>query len=283
MTCYLCEAQSFVRRKGSVRDVPDIGIQECCACGLVTLTSQDHIGETFYQRSGMHGETLPSIQSWLSETDADDERRFNMLRSALPGRRLLDFGAGACGFLLKAKTLAAEVVGVEPEARVIEAWKGKLNIAPDLGNVSAKFDIVTAFHVVEHLVDPRKVLADLGKMLSPRGRLIVEVPSSDDALLTLYDCSAFQKFTYWSQHLFLFNAATLERVTRQAGLRVTAIKHVQRYPLSNHLHWLSRGKPGGHQTWQFLNNPDLVNAYASALAAVGKTDTQVAYIEHEAS
>ena len=230
----------------------------------------------------MHGETLPSIQSWLSETDADDERRFNMLRGALPGRRLLDFGAGACGFLLKAKTLAAEVVGVEPEARVIETWKGKLNIAPDLDNVSGKFDIITAFHVVEHLVDPRKVLADLGKMLSPRGRLIVEVPSSDDALLTLYDCDAFQKFTYWSQHLFLFNAATLQRVTRQAGLRVTAIKHVQRYPLSNHLHWLSKGKPGGHQIWQFLDNPDLVNSYASALAAVGKTDTLVAYIEREA-
>ena len=205
-----------------------------------------------------------------------------MLRGALPGRRLLDFGAGACGFLLKAKTLAAEVVGVEPEARVIETWKGKLNIAPDLDNVSGKFDIITAFHVVEHLVDPRKVLADLGKMLSPRGRLIVEVPSSDDALLTLYDCDAFQKFTYWSQHLFLFNAATLQRVTRQAGLRVTAIKHVQRYPLSNHLHWLSKGKPGGHQIWQFLDNPDLVNSYASALAAVGKTDTLVAYIEREA-
>lgn len=68
-------------------------------------------------------------------------------------------------------------------------------------------------------------------------------------------------------------------VSRQAGLRVVLIQHYQRYPLSNHLFWLSRGKPGGHQNWVFWDAPELASAYANTLAALGKTDTLIAHLE----
>lgn len=139
--------------------------------------------------------------------------------------------------------------------------------------------MITAFHVVEHLPDPRSTLTSLAGLLRPRGRMIVEVPSSEDALLTLYDCDAFQRFTYWSQHLFLFSASTLEMLVRQAGLRVVAIQNYQRYPLSNHLYWLSQSKPGGHQRWSFLDTPEMNSAYANTLATLGKTDTLIAHLE----
>jgi hypothetical protein len=122
------------------------------------------------------------------------------------------------------------------------------------------------------------MISKLAQKLQPQGRMILEVPSAEDALLTLYDCDAFQRFTYWSQHLFLFNAATLEMLARQAGLRVVAIQHYQRYPLSNHMHWLSQGHPGGHQRWSFLDTPEMTQAYANALAAIGKTDTLIAHM-----
>ena len=126
------------------------------------------------------------------------------------------------------------------------------------------------------------MLTNLAGALKPNGRMIIEVPSANDALLTIYECDAFQRFTYWSQHLFLFTASTLEMLARQAGLRVLAIQHYQRYSLSNHLHWLSRGKPGGHQRWTFLDTQELTSAYANSLAALGKTDTLIAHLErHE--
>ena len=98
-------------------------------------------------------------------------------------------------------------------------------------------------------------------------------------MLTLYDNEAFQRFTYWSQHLFLFNAETLRHLATQAGLQVIAIQQIQRYPLSNHLHWLSRHRPGGHQSWSFIDTPTLTAAYAASLAAVGKCDTLIAHLE----
>lgn len=102
------------------------------------------------------------------------------------------------------------------------------------------------FHVVEHLPDPRAILKTLASMLAKNGRMVIEVPSSEDVLLTLYDSDAFQRFTYWCQHLYLFNAETLRRLAEQAGLRIVSIQQYQRYPLSNHLYWLSQDKPGGH-------------------------------------
>jgi hypothetical protein len=45
--------------------------------------------------------------------------------------------------------------------------------------------------------------------------------------------------------------------------------------LSNHLHWLVNGRPGGHQKWHFLDSPELHAAYEKQLAAIGKCDTIV--------
>jgi cyclopropane fatty-acyl-phospholipid synthase-like methyltransferase len=219
------------------------------------------------------------MEEWLKESEFDDLRRFRMLQPLMVNKKLLDFGCGAGGFLNLARKIAADVAGVELERRVAEHWAARLTIRAGLDQVEHNFDVVTAFHVLEHLDDPRDTLKKLGKRLVEGGRLVVEVPSADDALLTLYKNDDFQRFTYWSQHLYLFNAHTLNLLVQQAGMNVVALQQVQRYPLSNHLHWLSRGKPGGHKAWSFLDAPEVNAAYAASLATIGKCDTLVAYIE----
>jgi SAM-dependent methyltransferase len=84
------------------------------------------------------------------------------------------------------------------------------------------------FDVIEHLPDPRNLLERIKEHLGPTGKIIVEVPSADDALLTLYESDPFSRFTYWSCHLYFFNAQTLFLLTlfllaKQAGLRVRYI------------------------------------------------------------
>lgn len=277
--CYLCNHSEFKIRKGSVRDAPALQILECIKCGLVTLSSRAHIREGHYEDSGMYGDEIPSIESWVRGTDEDDQRRFEMLKASLVNRKVLDFGCGTAGFLRKAQKTAAEVAGVEPERRVREYWGESIKIHGCLDDAGTGYDLITAFHVIEHLPDPRPMLSDLASRLKDGGRLVVEVPSSEDALLTLYDSDAFQRFTYWSHHLFLFNAETLRRLAVQAGLSVVSIMQFQRYPLSNHLYWLSFGRPGGHQYWSFLDTPTLTEAYAASLSAAGKCDTLIAHLE----
>lgn len=287
MNCYLCNSNSFSERKGKVRDAPRMKILECAQCGLVSLDSTAHIQSGFYENSGMHGDAPKPIEEWLKETHWDDERRFEQLKAFLPNKWILDFGCGAGGFLAKAKDSASNAVGVELERRVHDHWKdSEITILPSIDDATnasfgGGYDLITAFHVVEHLPDPREILKKLGVLLKPDGRMVLEVPSADDALLTLYDCDAFQRFTYWSQHLYLFTASTLNALIKQAGLKVISVQHYQRYPLCNHLYWLSQGKSGGHKQWSFLETAEVNHAYAQSLASIGKTDTLIAHIGRE--
>ncbi len=283
--CYLCGSTKFKKRLGSIRDRPELEVFECASCGLVFLSSFDHIRDRFYENSGMHGKDTLGIQDWIKETEWDDERRFQYLKSALPNQRLLDFGCGTGGFLLKARDLAATVHGVELETRLSRHYESRgLTVFQNLSEISndvrgeGGYDIITMFHVLEHIPDPKSILVELSEIVADGGQIIVEVPNADDALLTLYKNKPFSNFTYWSCHLFLFTAKTLEMLFTQVNLKVNYIKQVQRYPVANHLYWLANGKPGGHQKWHFLDSPELHAAYEKQLAAIGKCDTILASV-----
>ena len=286
MTCYLCGSEQSTQRKGQVRDKPDTQIHECTECGLVYLSaSEPNNWIAYYQEGGMHGgpESTTPVDRWLRETTRDDDRRFESLREQIVNKNILDFGCGAAGFLLRAREVAESVAGIELEKRLTSHFETNgLSVFADIDLFPSerKFDVITAFHVIEHLPNPRNMLQKLKEHLGPTGKIIVEVPSADDALLTLYENDPFSRFTYWSCHLYLFNAHSLSLLAKQAGLRVTYIKHAQRYPLSNHLYWLSRGKPGGHDHWTFLDSPELDAAYESTLTRIGKTDTLIACLTH---
>jgi hypothetical protein len=58
-----------------------------------------------------------------------------------------------------------------------------------------------------------------------------------------------------------------------AGFRNICVKGVQRYPLSNHMHWLVKNKPGGHFDYSYLETTRLLNAYEEMLASIDQTDT----------
>jgi 2-polyprenyl-3-methyl-5-hydroxy-6-metoxy-1,4-benzoquinol methylase len=274
--CYLCKNKKFEQRIGRVRDNSKLKVLECTSCGLVFLSSFDHIKDDFYKNSGMHGNTPVDIKAWVKETEFDDERRFQFLKPLLPNRSVLDIGCGTGSFLSKAKKLASTVYGVELETRLADHFRQlELTIYKNISEIPSqhKYDIITLFHVLEHFPDPRASLIELSKLLEEEGQIIIEVPNSDDALLTLYQSDAFSCFTYWSCHLFLFNMRTLKMLANQAGLNINYIKQIQRYTLANHMFWLSKSKPNGHRRWHFLNSLDLHAAYETQLAALGKCDT----------
>lgn len=282
MNCYLCKENAFTERPGKVRDNSDVKVIECNNCGLVTLSSIDHISERHYEEGKMH-EGEVSISAWIHDTDVDDQRRYDMLKTKMIGKNVLDFGCGNGGFLIKSKAVVESCEGIELEERLqgffeeqrIKVW---LSLEEAVANKERLYDLITSFHVFEHISDPAFVLKELSQFLAECGEIIIEVPSSDDALLTLYGNESFANFTYWSQHLFLFNQQTMRKLVKKAGLKLNWVKQVQRYNISNHLHWLSKGKPGGHKVWSFFDDKQLDHAYAQQLASIGKCDTIMASI-----
>ena len=277
MHCYLCGKTKTKRVKGIVRDKPELKILKCTNCGLVFLENFDHINDEYYEKGLMND--FDSLEAYEKSCIDNDRWRVNMWKDKFQEKVVLDFGCGLCGFV-KGLGKTSDIFGID----IDPTWK-QVNSDLDGSIYSSleeiennRFDIITLFHVLEHIKDPINLLKNIEQKIKTSGEIIIEVPNADDALLSLYNSSAFQNFTYWSAHLYLFTAFTLKKVIEKAGYQINYIKQVQRYPISNHLYWLAKGLPGGHKKWYFLDNKEINMWYEAELGKVGKCDTLIASI-----
>lgn len=279
----LCGSISFERR-GKIRTNRQINankVLECSNCSLVFLNDDTHISENHYEQSQMHDKQLDLAES-RSETKVDDMRRINLLESEIKNKNLVEVGCGNGGFLTLARQIAKSAVGIEPEIKNHDDFKlehlsvySSINAyAKDLNNnTDYKPDIIVSFHVIEHVKNPLEFLLQILSLLKPSGKAYIETPNSNDALIKLYDSAAFQDFTYWDNHLVLFNKESFEHMSKKlSGVTFRSIP-VQRYGIANHLYWLANGKPGGHKKWNFLENTLMNKQYQELLADQNMNDT----------
>lgn len=157
-------------------------ICECLSCGYVFDSPRPTSNELdkFYSRATQY-------DPWLSEEAARDglwERRLRKLRRTSREGTLLDVGAGIGQFLCHAKPFFTRVVGTEVSDSAIRIAKAKYGlelIKGDLANIEfaddVAFDNITAFHVLEHVPDPRKTVRACWRLLGSGGILLVAVPN----------------------------------------------------------------------------------------------------------
>jgi 2-polyprenyl-3-methyl-5-hydroxy-6-metoxy-1,4-benzoquinol methylase len=269
--CFLCGDEST--------DLVHIGVRggganvlKCRTCGLIRLSDIPDDIDNYYKKSGMRdGKNIPLNELRREETD-DSLRRFIFTKEIIEGKNVMDFGCGAGGYLEKAKTVAQNVYGVEIEEYVRQGLKSEgYNVVSSINKFDSKMDVITLFHVLEHLSNPIQKLREISEYLTNDGQIIIEVPNADDALLSLYECDKFADFTYWCCHIYLYSKETISRLIELAGLKVNYIRFVQRYPLSNHLYWLAKGKPNGQAKWKMFDGLD--EQYADVLCKLGVADT----------
>ncbi len=101
------------------------------------------------------------------------------------GGRFLDIGCGMGGYLLAARRLGYEVLGIEPSlnhGRVARDVLG-LPVIHDFfrpGVVTGmQFDLIMLSHVIEHIYDPKPFLDDILSVLAPGGTLLIVTPNAD--------------------------------------------------------------------------------------------------------
>lgn len=142
--------------------------------------------------------------------------------------RYLDVGCGSGGALGVARALGWRTAGIEPDAAAAararrfadELWVGDVRDAPF---APGRFDLVTGFHVLEHVPDPVGTARRMLQWLAPGGLLVVEVPNAGGLGASLFGRA-------WSglelpRHLSHFTPGTLARTLEQAGGRVVWCWH----------------------------------------------------------
>jgi 2-polyprenyl-3-methyl-5-hydroxy-6-metoxy-1,4-benzoquinol methylase len=117
-----------------------------------------------------------------------------LLRKIKPTGKLLDIGAGKGDFLALAGKNGYEAKGIEPSPRFCKYARETYGVQVEQGYLGEgdhfkgeKFDVVTLFHVVEHVPRPQEFLAIVSEYLEADGVVFIEVPNADALLLRIAD------------------------------------------------------------------------------------------------
>lgn len=290
--CPLCGSNDYqkiyhgIRKYSRIRiDVKNevdtsIGVLKCRQCGLVRLSNTPDNVDEFFRRSGMRDSKPTDAEESRRANDDQSRRYFLQTEEWISGREVVDFGCGCGGYLCYAREKAKRAVGVEIEdamrSQLIESGFECVSSIDSIGKV----DVITLFHVLSHFEDPLQKIASLKQHLKPGGILYIETPNIDDALLSLYHSKAFEVHAFHRDMLLYWSKPTLELLAEKSGLSVDSIRFIQRYPLANHLYWLSNEKPGGHVKWDYLGSEELNREYGKVLADLGKTDTIICILRN---
>lgn len=135
--------------------------------------------------------------------------------------RLLDIGAGTGDFLYEAKKRGWKINGIEPNQKARErALEKGVKIDEDAGNFkSGKFDVITMWHVLEHVPDLKAQVIELEHLLKKGGLLIIAVPN-----FRSYDASYYKEF--WAafdvpRHLWHFSQNSFKHLFSGTGFKQT--------------------------------------------------------------
>ena len=148
---------------------------------------------------------------------------FKKLKEFIDPKELdfLEIGPGRGNVIFHAATMFKSVLGVEPSEKFASYLTNVLNI-PTLNTTGEEFfktntnlfDVVSMFHVLEHIYDPTIALADIHKLLNKDGILIIEVPN---VFKPFRDADFyFLRFV----HLFNFSPFSLSNLLKKNGFEI---------------------------------------------------------------
>ena len=155
-------------------------------------------------------------------------QRFGMIEKATGTRgRFLDVGCGSGEVLLAGRDRGWEVQGVEPErtGAAMAQERGldvKVALIEESGLPERSYDVIGAFHVLEHLSDSRAFLETVARWAKPGGHVVIEVPNfkSVQRRRLRQDWTGLRPL----EHLVHFTPETLERTFRVSGLEPVLVR-----------------------------------------------------------
>lgn len=213
--------------------VPDIlldplQVQQCAQCGICFLSPrltadavlQVENESSVYAYTPAQTETIIREQSlplvhWIPQF------------ARTTGRRWLDIGCNRGLLLEAARRQGWEPTGVEiaqeaaAHARAgfgLTVYAGLDELPPD-----ARFDVITAWHVLEHTFDPVALLRTAASRLAPGGALAIQVPSYD--FVEEYRQRNQMSSLVCAVHNFCFTLDSLRMVLARSGLHVLHLEN----------------------------------------------------------
>ena len=204
-------ARDFVRQQ-------TFRLLRCAECGLVTVDPvPDERELAVYYTDAFYGR--PSLVSRMALRLFYGRRAAVARRHHAQLKRLLDVGCGDGGFLAHMASGGVEVEGFEPSAAGAARARHQVGLVyDDLDAVTGTFDVITAWQVLEHVVEPRPFLRRLRNLLAPGGVVVLSVPHIESLEGQLGGDAWFHLDV--PRHLHHFSRASLRQLVSTNGFDV---------------------------------------------------------------
>jgi 2-polyprenyl-3-methyl-5-hydroxy-6-metoxy-1,4-benzoquinol methylase len=178
--------------------------------------SEDYISHTDGKRSlfekGYHFIKNIALKSKVKLINAQSQKG-----------KLLDIGAGTGDFLVVAKNDGWEATGIEPseKAKAIAVSKG-VSFVNNLSDLkSHSFDVITMWHVLEHIPNLNDYILELKRLLKPNGTILIAVPNFKS-----FDAEYYGRF--WAaydvpRHIWHFSKTAIKKLFAEKEMELIEV------------------------------------------------------------
>ncbi|MFW6257463.1 MAG: class I SAM-dependent methyltransferase, partial [Prolixibacteraceae bacterium] len=206
-------------------------INHCNVCGLkVTRNAKDEEQNGKYYQSEnyiSHSNTGKGIVNLLyhlvRKYMLKKKRKLTEKTAGYKKGSLLDVGSGTGYFLNEMKSHGWQVTGIEKssEARQFAAEKFEMDLKTDeemFQMQDSRFDVITLWHVLEHIHRLSESMEAFFRLLKPNGKLVIAVPNRSS-----FDAKKYKE--YWAawdvpRHIWHFTPKCIRLLAQKHGLRV---------------------------------------------------------------
>lgn len=151
------------------------------------------------------------------------KNKLKLINSQFSKGIILDIGAGVGDFLSVCKNDGWQTVGIEPsdKAKTIAKSKG-VSFVEHLSELeSNSFDVITMWHVLEHVPDLENQIKELKRLIKPNGTIIIAVPNFKS-----FDAKHYGVF--WAAydvpiHLWHFSKTAIKKLFAKENLELVKV------------------------------------------------------------
>jgi 2-polyprenyl-3-methyl-5-hydroxy-6-metoxy-1,4-benzoquinol methylase len=235
-TCLVCgssQTEHFITCKDYTVSKKDFQIKQCKECGFKFTSprpedselGQYYKAEEYISHSDTKEGLINKLYHWVRSYTLIKKLQLVMHYSKLKKGKILDYGAGTGAFLNTCKQNGWDALGIEPDetARKVMKEKFRITIYSSLHEAKnnpafSEFDVITAWHVLEHVPDLKETIETLRQLLKPKSLLIVAVPNPES-----FDAKKYKE--YWAaydvpRHLYHFSPKAMNMLMSHSGFKL---------------------------------------------------------------
>ena len=232
MNCPWCGSptdKTVLQLKDYFLSKEDFAIMECPHCGLrfthprpaPEVIGKYYQSEEYYSHQQNKKGLVPRIYEFVKTFNI--KHKASLAVGGLTQGQLLDIGCGVGDFLVYVKKQGWEVQGIEPSDDARKIAETRLGFMPKSPSESSifedhSFDVITMWHVLEHIDDLHFQTSEIVRLLKPGGRLIIALPNFQS-----FDCQYYkEKWAAWDvpRHLNHFAPDVLRGMFSSLGFQV---------------------------------------------------------------